>query len=58
MSQSEFFPPTVEELMAMILEVEKQLEECEDSEEGVRLSYEKMKLERKLKKAQESTPEN
>ncbi len=50
----EIFPPTEEELIQMIAELDKQLEECEDNEEGTRLTYEKMKLERKLKKIKEN----
>lgn len=53
MNTEEFFPPTEEELICMIAELEKQLAECDDNEEGIRLTYEKMKLQRKLKKIQE-----
>lgn len=50
----EFFPPTEDELIQMIADLTKQLEDCEDNEEGTRLTYEKMKLERKLKKIKEN----
>ena len=53
MNTEEFFPPTEEELIEMIKEIEQQLEECDDNDEGIRLSYEKMKLQRKLKKIQD-----
>lgn len=52
MNTEEFFPPTEAELIQMIAELIQQLEECDDNEEGTRLTYEKMKLERKLKKIQ------
>lgn len=54
MNTEEFFPPTEAELIQMISELDQQLADCEDNEEGTRLTYEKMKLERKLKKIKEN----
>lgn len=50
MNTEEFFPPTEEELQDMITTIKKQLEECDDNDEGDRLLLELSKRERQLKK--------
>lgn len=54
MNNEEFFPPTEEELQEMINTLKKQLENCDDNEEGDRLLLELHKRERQLKKIQQN----